>query len=126
MFLGAVSSRVDSASNTAAASSTVIIDDPVASSIINKDYKDEEDQGSENLLDSLTSENIHTTDKEGFEVVTRVDLGVMPIVERTKPVDVKQIEYDQHGRILRPDELKKKIFRGVSFKIKRLKKIDEL
>ena len=89
-------------------------EDPLTNSIINKNYRDENNEGIENLLDSLSSDNIHTTNNEGFEVVIRVDLGPMPLVERSIPVMETDIEYDRYGRILKSDELKVKIFRGVS------------
>jgi hypothetical protein len=92
----------------------LICDDPLTKSIINKDHKEQNSEGIGNLLDSLTSDNIHTTNNEGFEVVTRVDLGPMPLVERSKPVLETDIEYDKFGRIVKSDELKLKIFRGVS------------
>lgn len=69
-----------------------------------------EEEMSNGLMDSLTSENIHSTLNDGYEMVTKVDLGPMPVVERGTAV--RQIKYDPDGRVLNVDELKKSIFRG--------------
>lgn len=47
--------------------------------------KDQNDSGGgddimADLLDSLTHENIHSTNNDGYEMVTKVDLGPMPEV----------------------------------------------
>ncbi len=106
MFLDAVNYQ-DSAGSSPATPSK---------SLINKSYKSEiSDDGISNLLDSISPDNIHTTNNEGFEVVTRVDLGPMPKIERARPIDEKDFEFDKDGRLLRVDEIKRKIFRGVSF-----------
>ena len=64
------------------------------------------------LLDSVT-DNIHMSNNDGFEFVTRVDLGPMPSVRRCSPVDKNSINYDKDGRILNKDKLREQIFRGV-------------
>ncbi len=39
----------------------------------------------------------------------------MPTVERIRPVVERDIELDKEGRILKFEELKRKIFRGVCY-----------
>ena len=64
------------------------------------------------LMDSLTSENIHSTLNDcGYEMVTKVDLGPMPEVERGQPL--KSLLYDDEGRLLcGVGELREQVFRG--------------
>lgn len=71
------------------------------------------DDGIAKLLDSITADNIHTTNNDGFELVTRVDLGPMPPVERGCFIVKNDITYDKEGRLMDVEKLKKKIFRGV-------------
>ena len=107
MFLGAVGSSATTAVN----------EDELTKSLISSrksQLQENTEESISTMLDSLNTDNIHTTNNEGFEVVTRVDLGPMPIVVRSMPVQEKDIEYDQEGRVLRSKELKEKIFRGVS------------
>uniref|UniRef100_A0AAY4BNK5 TBC1 domain family member 15 n=1 Tax=Denticeps clupeoides TaxID=299321 RepID=A0AAY4BNK5_9TELE len=54
------------------------------------------------------------TEEPGFEVITRVDLGERPEVQRSEPVTQEEWEasVDSEGRIRDPQHLKNRIFRG--------------
>jgi len=64
------------------------------------------------LLDSMNSENIHISINDGFELVTKVDLGPMPEIVRGPCVCKNTIQYDKDGRVIESDQLKKLIFNG--------------
>lgn len=64
------------------------------------------------LMDSLTSENIHSTPNDGYEMLTKVDLGPMPDVSRGRAVNKSDLMYDSEGRLLKVSQLKTQIFRG--------------
>ena len=66
------------------------------------------------LMDSMASDNIHSTNNEGYEMVTKVDLGPMPKINRGPCINKTDYEFDQEGRLLNVDKLKSMIFRGVS------------
>ena len=66
------------------------------------------------LLDSMNSENIHISINDGFELVTKVDLGPMPEIVRGPCVCKNTIQYDKDGRVIESDQLKKLIFNGVT------------
>lgn len=65
------------------------------------------------LLDSMNSENIHISINDGFEMVTKVDLGPMPNVVRGPYVSKSTIQYDKEGRVINSEKLKQLIFKGV-------------
>ena len=67
------------------------------------------------LLDSMNSENIHISINDGFEMVTKVDLGPMPKVVRGPYVSKNTIRYDKEGRVTNSDNLKQLIFKGVIY-----------
>lgn len=64
------------------------------------------------LMDSLTADNIHSTINDGYEMVTKVDLGPMPEVFRGLAVTKSSIKFDKEGRIQDVELLKERIFRG--------------
>jgi hypothetical protein len=65
------------------------------------------------LLDSMTTENIHMAmNTDGFEMVTRVDLGPMPLVERGAPLSTINVQYDKEGRIVNSEFILNTIFHG--------------
>lgn len=64
------------------------------------------------LMDSMTSDNIHLSNNDGFEMVTKVELGPMPNVQRGPTVGKSLVNYDKEGRVLDADLLKKLIFKG--------------
>ena len=66
------------------------------------------------MLDSMTSDNIHSTNNDGYEMVMKVDLGPMPTVTRGPCVDAAHFQLDKDGRVMDVDKLKASIFRGVS------------
>lgn len=65
------------------------------------------------LMDSMTADNIHSTNNDGFEMVTKVELGPMPKVTRGLCVNKAELQFDKDGRVLDVDKLKSLIFRGV-------------
>ena len=65
------------------------------------------------LMDSMTADNIHSTNNDGFEMVMKVDLGPMPKVSRGFCVNKDQLQFDKEGRVLEVDKLKSLVFRGV-------------
>ncbi len=77
--------------------------------------KTDEEEMSTNLMDSLTSqtENIHSTLDDGYEMLTKVDLGPMPQIEREQPV--KQFNYDYEGRVQNYEQLRQHIFKVKKF-----------
>ncbi len=76
------------------------------------EFNHEGDDMSE-LLDSMNSENIHISINDGFEMVTKVDLGPMPLVAREMSVCKSNIRYDKEGRVVDFEDLKQRIFKGV-------------
>lgn len=79
------------------------------------DYKPSaQDQSDEisDLMDSLIDDNIHSTQNDGYEMVTKVDLGPMPLVNRGPALKKEDILFDNEGRILEPERIKEIIFRG--------------
>lgn len=64
------------------------------------------------LIDSMTSDNIHLSNNDGFEMVTKVDLGPMPNVQRGAPVGKLLVLYDKEGRVQDVELLKRLIFKG--------------
>lgn len=75
------------------------------------EFNHEGDDMSE-LLDSMNSENIHISINDGFEMVTKVDLGPRPLVTREMCVNKSNIGYDKDGRVVNADELRQRIFKG--------------
>ncbi len=76
------------------------------------EFNHEGDEVSE-LLDSMNSENIHISINDGFEMVTKVDLGPMPLVARGMSVSKSNIRYDKDGRVVDFEDIKQRIFKGV-------------
>lgn len=64
------------------------------------------------LLDSLIDDNIHSTQNDGYEMVTKVDLGPMPNVNRGAPLKKEDITFDNDGRIMEWEKIRQIIFRG--------------
>ena len=64
-------------------------------------------------MDSMSADNIHSSNNDGFEMVTKVDLGPMPNVTRGPSVNKSNFEFDNDGRVLNVDKLKSMIFIGV-------------
>lgn len=62
------------------------------------------------LLESM--KNIHISINDGFEMVTKVDLGPMPIVLREPCICQNTIKYDREGRVIDTEILKQRIFKG--------------
>ena len=65
------------------------------------------------LMDSLPNDNIHSTNNEGYEMVTKVDLGPMPLVQRGPCVNKSDFQFDKDGKVLNVNKLRHLIFRGV-------------
>ena len=68
-----------------------------------------------NLMDSMSADNIHSSNNDGFEVVMKVDLGPMPSVTRGTFVTRSQFQYDKEGKVVDVDKLKSLIYKGVDF-----------
>lgn len=81
------------------------------SNIKSRAFNNEGDDMSE-LLDSMNSENIHISINDGFEMVTKVDLGPMPMLRRGPVVCANTIKYDKEGRVIDPENIQKLIFKG--------------
>lgn len=64
------------------------------------------------LMDSLPNDNIHSTNNEGYEMVTKVDLGPMPLVQRGPCVNKSDFQFDKDGKVLNVNKLRHLIFRG--------------
>ncbi|CAF0712965.1 unnamed protein product [Brachionus calyciflorus] len=64
------------------------------------------------LMDSLVSDNIHSVPNDGYEMVTKVDLGPMPTVDRGPPVQKEDLIFDKEGRLFNHERIKQMIFRG--------------
>jgi hypothetical protein len=72
------------------------------------------------LMDSMSADNIHSSNNDGFEMVTKVDLGPMPNVTRGPSVNKSNFEFDNDGKALNVDKLKSMIFRGVKCFLNRI------
>ncbi|XP_055091729.1 TBC1 domain family member 15 isoform X12 [Symphalangus syndactylus] len=66
------------------------------------------------LSDAIPGLKINQQEEPGFEVITRIDLGERPIVQRREPVSLEEWtkNIDSEGRILNVDNMKQMIFRG--------------
>ncbi|XP_072915756.1 TBC1 domain family member 15 [Hemitrygon akajei] len=66
------------------------------------------------LSDSISCLEINHQEEPGFEVITRIDLGTRPEIQRGEPVsaDVWSQNMDTDEKILDPDKLKEIIFKG--------------
>lgn len=66
------------------------------------------------LSDAIPGLKINQQEEPGFEVITRIDLGERPVVQRREPVSVEEWtrNIDSEGRILNVDHMKQMIFRG--------------
>ncbi|XP_051886176.1 TBC1 domain family member 15 isoform X2 [Pristis pectinata] len=66
------------------------------------------------LSDSISGLEINHQEEPGFEVITRIDLGTRPEIQRGEPVsaDKWSQNMDSDEKILDPDSLKKIIFKG--------------
>ncbi|XP_004752477.1 TBC1 domain family member 15 isoform X2 [Mustela putorius furo] len=66
------------------------------------------------LSDAIPGLKINQQEEPGFEVITRIDLGERPIVQRREPVSLEEWSQniDSEGRILNVDNMKQMIFRG--------------
>ncbi|KAK2492622.1 hypothetical protein MC885_020527 [Smutsia gigantea] len=66
------------------------------------------------LSDAIPGLRINQQEEPGFEVITRIDLGERPVVQRREPVSLEEWakNIDSEGRILNLDNMKQMIFRG--------------
>ncbi|XP_067855545.1 TBC1 domain family member 15 [Heptranchias perlo] len=66
------------------------------------------------LSESISGLEINHQEEPGFEVITRIDLGTRPEIQRGEPVstDGWSQNMDAEGKVLVPDNLKKIIFKG--------------
>ncbi|XP_047406628.1 TBC1 domain family member 15 isoform X1 [Sciurus carolinensis] len=66
------------------------------------------------LSDAIPGLKINQQEEPGFEVITRIDLGERPVVQRREPVSLEEWSknIDSEGRILNVDNMKQMIFRG--------------
>ncbi|XP_023082290.1 TBC1 domain family member 15 isoform X3 [Piliocolobus tephrosceles] len=66
------------------------------------------------LSDAISGLKINQQEEPGFEVITRIDLGERPVVQRKEPVSLEEWtkNIDSEGRILNVDSMKQMIFRG--------------
>ncbi|XP_021534258.1 TBC1 domain family member 15 isoform X4 [Neomonachus schauinslandi] len=66
------------------------------------------------LSDAIPGLKINQQEEPGFEVITRIDLGERPIVQRREPVSLEEWtkNIDSEGKILNVDNMKQMIFRG--------------
>ncbi|XP_037701601.1 TBC1 domain family member 15 isoform X7 [Choloepus didactylus] len=66
------------------------------------------------LSDAIPGLKINQQEEPGFEVITKIDLGERPIVQRREPVSLEEWtkNIDSEGRILNVDNMKQMIFRG--------------
>lgn len=109
-------------SNTALSHNSKHTDSMSRSNLKNEKYKnDRENKFNQNgddisnLMDSMSADNIHSSNNDGFEMVTKVDLGPMPSVNRGISVNKVNFEFDKEGKVLNVDKLKSMIFRGVNY-----------
>ncbi|XP_016003862.1 TBC1 domain family member 15 isoform X2 [Rousettus aegyptiacus] len=66
------------------------------------------------LSDAIPGLKINQQEEPGFEVITKIDLGERPVVQRREPVSLEEWtkNIDSEGRILNVDNVKQMIFRG--------------
>ncbi|XP_052495554.1 TBC1 domain family member 15 isoform X1 [Budorcas taxicolor] len=66
------------------------------------------------LSDAIPGLKINQQEEPGFEVITKIDLGERPVVQRREPVSLEEWtkNVDSEGRILNVDNMKQMIFRG--------------
>ncbi|XP_058164413.1 TBC1 domain family member 15 isoform X4 [Dasypus novemcinctus] len=66
------------------------------------------------LSDAIPGLKINQQEEPGFEVITKIDLGERPVVQRREPVSLEEWtkNIDSEGRILNVDNMKQMIFRG--------------
>ncbi|XP_060049503.1 TBC1 domain family member 15 [Erinaceus europaeus] len=66
------------------------------------------------LSDAIPGLKINQQEEPGFEVITRIDLGERPVVQRREPVSLEEWtkNIDSEGRILNVENMKQMIFRG--------------
>ncbi|KAL2776019.1 TBC1 domain family member 15 isoform 9 [Daubentonia madagascariensis] len=66
------------------------------------------------LTDAIPGLKINQQEEPGFEVITRIDLGERPVIQRREPVSLEEWtkNIDSEGRILNVDNMKQMIFRG--------------
>ena len=108
-------------SNQSIASNSKLTESMIRNNNKNERHKNEINKFNANgddissLMDSMSADNIHSSNNDGFEMVTKVDLGPMPNVTRGLSVNKSNFEFDSEGRVLNVDKLKKIIFRGVKF-----------
>jgi hypothetical protein len=58
--------------------------------------------------------NLRESNNDGFEVIYKVDFKKLPEVVRSQPLTIKewQMSFDKEGRIVDPEKMKERIFRG--------------
>ncbi|XP_048404847.1 TBC1 domain family member 15 [Stegostoma tigrinum] len=66
------------------------------------------------LTESISGLEINHQEEPGFEVITRIDLGTRPEIQRGEPVSIERWSQcmDAEGKVLDPDNVKKMIFKG--------------
>ncbi|NP_001414153.1 TBC1 domain family member 15 isoform 1 [Mus musculus] len=66
------------------------------------------------LSDAIPGLKINQQEEPGFEVITRIDLGERPVVQRREPVSLEEWNksLDPEGRLVAVESMKQKIFRG--------------
>ncbi|XP_076776359.1 TBC1 domain family member 15 isoform X3 [Arvicanthis niloticus] len=66
------------------------------------------------LSDAIPGLKINQQEEPGFEVITRIDLGERPVVQRREPVSLEEWtkSLDSEGRLLNVESMKQRIFRG--------------
>ncbi|XP_055482070.1 TBC1 domain family member 15 isoform X3 [Psammomys obesus] len=66
------------------------------------------------LSDAIPGLKINQQEEPGFEVITRIDLGERPVVQRREPVSLEEWSknIDSEGRLLNIEGMKQMIFRG--------------
>lgn len=66
------------------------------------------------LSDAIPGLKINQQEEPGFEVITRIDLGERPVVQRREPVSLEEWtkSLDSEGRLLNVESMKQMIFRG--------------
>ncbi|GAB1295570.1 TBC1 domain family member 15 [Apodemus speciosus] len=66
------------------------------------------------LSDAIPGLKINQQEEPGFEVITRIDLGEPPVVQRREPVSLEEWtkSLDSEGRLRNVESMKQMIFRG--------------
>ncbi|XP_066225190.1 TBC1 domain family member 15 isoform X2 [Saccopteryx leptura] len=66
------------------------------------------------LSDAIPGLKINQQEEPGFEVITRIDLGERPVIQRREPVSLEEWtkNIDSEGRIVNVENMKQMIFRG--------------